>query len=142
MPSSWTATLLDQEQIEHSSGIGSRLVDVTAMPDRTGKNVAQELGGRLLLRYLHEGQVSEFTKGSSDRGHWVTPTAIAPEEVVFWLALYAPLVRRKHALLIDPAQVETIRGPAWIPLGPGIEYYLPGGFEDRAVVDVGVIQVR
>jgi hypothetical protein len=72
----------------------------------------------------------------------VTPTAIASENVVSWLALYAPRVKREHALILDPAKIEIIRGPAWIRFGQGIEYYLPTGFPKAAVVDVGIVQVR
>ncbi len=136
------ATLLDQEQIEQTTAIVARPQDVRDMPDRRGVDVAAELGGRLVVRYLVDSQVDEFTHGSNDRGHWVTTTAISPEDVIFWLALYAPRDRRRHALLLDPAKIEIIRGPAWIRLGPGLEYYLPNGFPEDAVVDVGVVQVR
>ena len=136
------ATLLDQEQIERAGTIAPRPVDVVSMTDRTGSDIAEELGGRLFVRYLAAAQVAEFRNGSTDRGHWVTTTAVAPEDIVSWLALFAPLVARRHALLIDPAQVDTVRGPAWIRLGQGLEYYLPDGFMKDAIVDVGVIQVR
>jgi hypothetical protein len=136
------ATLLDQEQIEKSRPIAARPRDVASLPDRTGVQVAAELGGRFLLRYLTGSQVSEFRDGSTDRDHWVTPTAIAPEEVVSWLALLAAHVPRKHALILDPAKIAVIRGPAWIRLGLGVEYYLPYGFVKAAIVDVGVVVVR
>lgn len=142
MPSSWMATLLDQEQIEATSTIVSRGESIEFMPGRPGTDVATELGGRLLIRYLTASQVSEFNDGSTDRGHWVTTTAISPEDVVFWLALFSPLVPRQHALLLDPSQISEIRGPAWIRVGAGIEYFLPHGFAKAAIVDVGVIQVR
>jgi hypothetical protein len=142
VPSSWIATMLDQEQIERSNVIAARPQSVETMPDRSGADVAQELGGRLLVRYLVPAQTAEFTNGSTDRDHWVTPTAIASENVVSWLALYAPRVKREHALILDPAKIEIIRGPAWIRFGQGIEYYLPTGFPKAAVVDVGIVQVR
>ena len=142
MPSSWMATLLDQEQIELTRVIAPRPQRVEDLPDRSGIDVARELGGRLLARYLTPSQVAEFADGSTSRGHWVTPTAVAPEDVVAWLALFAPLVKRQHALLLDAAVIDVIRGPAWIRLGQGVEYYLPGGFPKEALVDVGVIQVR
>jgi hypothetical protein len=141
MPSSWIATLLDQEQIERQSAIAPRPQAVEALPDRTGQEVAKELGGRLLMRYLVPSQTTEFKDGSTNREHWVTPTAISPEHVVSWLALFAPRVKREHALLLDPAKIETVRGPAWIRFGQGIEYYLPKGFAKDAIVDVGVVQV-
>lgn len=142
MSSSWMATLLDQEQIEVTNTIEPRTRDIQAMPDRSGEEVAEELGKRLLVRYLAPWQVSEFTTGGSTRHHWVTPTPIAPDDVVSWLALFAPNVKRKHALILDPAQIPLIRGPAWIRLGQGIEYYLPDGFPSEAVMQPGTIQVR
>jgi len=142
MTSAWLATLLDQEQIELCGPIASRIVDVETMPDRAGADVAQELGGRMLLRYLVPSQVTDFVMGSTDRAHWVTPTALAPDDLVPWLALFAPNVKRQHAILLDPSEIEVIRGPAWIRLGQGLEYYLPDGFPQAAILDVGPIQVR
>jgi hypothetical protein len=141
MPSSWIATLLDQEQVELTGSISPRPQDVRSLDDRSGDEVVQELGGRLLLRYLTESQVDEFAQGSS-RGHWVTPTPISPEQAGYWLNLFAPRVRRRHALLLNPAQVAVIRGPAWIRAGEGIEYYLPEGFPKHAVLGIGPVQVR
>jgi hypothetical protein len=136
------ATLLDQEQIERTSPIAARSCAVERLPDRTGPDVSAELGGRLLVRYLVAAQVAEFTGGSTDRPHWVTPSPIAPEHAVSWLALVAPRVKREHTLLLDPQEIDVVRGPAWIRCGMGIEYYLPKGFPQAAIVDVGVIQVR
>lgn len=140
--SSWLSTLLDQEQIEMNGSIGPHVGDVETMPDRSGVEVAEELGGRLLLRYLVDAQITEFLDGSEDRSHWVTPTAIAPADVIDWLALFAPHLPRKHALLLDPSKIPTIRGASWIRLGSGIEYYLPVGFPRDAVLDVGHVKVR
>lgn len=136
------ATLLDQEQIERTGTIAPRPVDVQSMPDRSGTDVAAELGGRLFVRYLVQSQVAEFNNGSTDRGHWVTTTPIASEDVISWLALFAPRISRNHALLLDPAKIDNVRGPSWIRLGQGLEYYLPEGFTKDAILDVGVIQVR
>jgi len=136
------ATTLDQEQIELTSVIASRLQPVEDMPDRTGAAVAAELGSRFLVRYLVASQVTEFNDGSPGRGHWVTPTAISPKDVVFWLALWSPRLKRQHALLLDPTKIDLVRGPAWIRFGQGIEYFLPNGFPKDAVVDVGTVQVR
>jgi hypothetical protein len=140
--SAWLSTLIDQEQIELTGLIGPHAGDVESMPDRTGADVAKELGGRLLLRYLVESQLTAFLDGSDDRDHWVTPTAISPSDVISWLALFAPNLPRRHALLLDPAKIPTIRGPAWIRLGSGLEYYLPSGFPKDAILDVGHVKVR
>lgn len=142
MSSSWLATVLDQEQIETTTTIASRLTEVEGMPDRLGVDVAAELGGRLFLRYLTTSQLTQFLGGSTDRDHWVTPTPVSPGEVVDWLALFAPHEPREHALLLDPSKVPVVRGPAWIRLGSGIEYYLPSGFPKEAILDVGHVKVR
>jgi hypothetical protein len=140
MSSSWLSTLLDQERIEVAQVIAARRTAVETMPDRGGCDVVEDLGDRHALRYLTASQVTEFVDGST-RPHWVTPTALSPEEVVPWLALYAPKLPRAHVLLLDLNEVEVVRGPAWIRLGQGIEYYLPNGFPKSAIVDVGVLQV-
>ncbi|HEY3736086.1 MAG TPA: hypothetical protein VGL26_01470 [Jatrophihabitans sp.] len=142
MSSSWLATLLDQEQIETTTKITSHVTPVVDMPDRTGADVAHELGSRLFLRYLTKSQLVEFLQGSVDRGHWVTPTPISSTEVVDWLALFAPGEPREHALLLDPSKIELVRGPSWVRLGSGIEYYLPAGFSKAAILDVGHVRVR
>jgi hypothetical protein len=142
VPSSWIATILDQEQIELTNAIAPRTQDVQQMPDREGKDIGIELGGRLLVRYLVESQVDEFLDGSLNRGHWVTTTAIAPEDVVHWLHLVAPRVPRRHALLLYPAKISIVRGPAWIEGAPGLEYYLPIGFPKEAIFTLGAFQVR
>jgi hypothetical protein len=59
VPSSWIATMLDQEQIERSNVIAARPQSVETMPDRSGADVAQELGGRLLVRYLVPAHVRD-----------------------------------------------------------------------------------
>lgn len=141
MSSSWLSTLLDQERIETVQAIAARTEDVRGLPDRTGSEVAEDFGNRYALRYLTPSQLTSFNAGS-DRPHWVTPTAISPDDVVSWLALFTPGTPRKHVLLLDLNEVEIVRGPAWIRLGQGIEYYLPNGFPGEAVVHVGVLEVR
>lgn len=133
---------MDQEQIERTRSIASHVDPVMGMPDRAGADVAAELGGRLFLRYLTDSQLTAFLHGSIDRGHWVTPTAISSTEVVDWLALFAPSQPRRHALLLDPELIDAVRGPSWIRLGSGIEYYLPQGFPREAILDVGHVRVR
>lgn len=141
MSATWMATMLDQEQIEKSSPIQPRVVDVEGMPDRPGSDVADELGGRMLVRYLTPAQVSDFLSGST-REHWVTPTPVSADHSCGWLALPSPTIRREYAIVLDPAKIGSIRGPAWIRLGEGIEYYLPEGFPADAILDARVVQVR
>lgn len=143
--SSWLATLLDQEMLElkHSVSICHRLVPDTKLPRKNGQQVADELGGRYLLRYLLSHQVGQFTLGSNHR-QYVAPTPYSPEETISWLALPAPRQPRTYALLLDPAGMPNteILGPRWVRLGKGIEYILPNGFPQGAIMGHWEIQVR
>jgi hypothetical protein len=100
--------------------------------ERTGAQVATELSGRYLLRYLLPHQVGQYAAGSGDQ-HWVTPTPYAPEETVSWLALPAPRDPRTYVMVLHPAQIPVICGPRWVRFGGGIEYYLPNGFPPAAL---------
>ena len=110
----------------------SRIAAVNQLPDKTGQQVAGELAGRYLLRYLLFEQIHEFINGSDD-AHWVTPTPIAPSHASKVLALFQPQRQRKYVMLLRPELIPTIRGPRWIPMGHGIEYYLPHGFPRAAL---------
>jgi hypothetical protein len=105
-------------------------VGPTGLAQKTGSQVAHELGGRRLLRYV-PGPHAPYGSGSSDP-HWATPTAYAPSETLTWLALpgTAP---REYVWLIDPAQVPDIWGPREVFGGHGVEYYLPDGFPASAL---------
>lgn len=133
--SSLLATLLDQEMLENR-GTVSILPAPTPdamVPAKSGKAVFEELGGRFLLRYLVPAQLTAFTAGGKGI-HWVTPTPYQPEETVSWLALPALSKPRRHALVLDPREIEMICGPRWVRLGGGIEYILPRGFPASALV--------
>lgn len=135
--------MFDHHQIERVNGtvISPSSISVTSMPDRVGSDVAREVGGRYLLRYLVDSQLTSFTSGDGG-SHYVTPTPIAPEDVVHWLYLPSAHVPRNHALVLDASKIPIIRGPGWVDMGSGIEYYLPHGFPQVAIVRFGVIVVR
>ena len=142
MTSSWLATILDQEQIEKYSGVISpRTSDVERLSDRKGTEVAKELGSRYVVRYLGANRLTDFLNGTTEV-QWVTPTAISPEDLAHWLALPDPHFSRRHAILLDLNFIDVVRGPAWVKLGEGIEYFLPNGFSKAAIVDGRVIEVR
>ena len=63
---------------------------------RARRQVADEIGGRYLLRYLLPHQVGQFSNGSAET-HYVTPTPYAPEETVHYLALPEPDQPRSYA---------------------------------------------
>jgi hypothetical protein len=133
MPAGHLATNLDQEMLErHGISIAPRTTLDAALPLRTGPDVAMELGGRYLLRYLSRDQLRHFVNGSTVP-HWVTPTALSPSEAGPFLALPHPDKPRRYVMLIDPSAITQIRGPRWVRGGVGIEYLLPVGFPSNAL---------
>jgi hypothetical protein len=126
------ATRLDYEMLVAAGAtIFPPNTPLAVMPVRTGKQVAAELGGRLLLRYLLRSQYKQFT-AANQQLQFVTPTAYAPAETVIWLALPNPTPRH-FALFLDPAQIPSICGPRRVRLGGGVEYLLPNGYPASAM---------
>jgi hypothetical protein len=103
------------------------------LPRKSGTEVADELGGRYLVRYLLSHQLGRYLKGSPEK-HFVTPTSYKPDEAVTWLALPLPGEPRPYVILLKPEPLTEVRGPRWVNLGGGIEYILPNGFPDAALV--------
>ena len=127
------ANTLDIEMLLAGGGIiHPSTTNDNDLPDRTGAQVSDELGGRYLLRYIRAAQVGTLT-GGSPTPQWVTPTPYSSDEAVPWLMLPDPLVPRTHLLFLQPAQINVIRGPRWVHLGSGIEYLLPFGFPPSAI---------
>ena|SRR5579884_2114220 len=135
------ATNLDEEMLlSRGISIASSTTPDSMLPSKSGRAVAAELGGRLLLRYLQASQVGLYTKGSSRR-HWVTPTPYAPDDTVRYLALPDPTQKREFVLWLMPEKIEEILGPRWIRGGVGIEYVLPKGFPLNSLVFTWEVQV-
>jgi hypothetical protein len=131
------ATNLDRHMLEERGTV--ILPGVTpdhAVPSKSGAEVFEELGGRCLLRYLLPGQGDTAEKLSQIQGRvqWVTPTPYSPEETIAMLALPAPEQLREYVLILDPRRIREIQGPRRILLGHGIEYILPNGFPQEALV--------
>jgi hypothetical protein len=133
VPCSRLATTLDEERLAsvplHAAPFDTADAD---LPEWTGLEVAEHLGGRLLLRYVVPAQVGAFTAGDG-AVHYVTPTPYSPEEAISWLALPAPGVPREHALVLKPEEIDLIRGPRIVRWGGGLEYILPHGFSRDAL---------
>ena len=130
MGSGWLAKKLDAKMLEGK--IADEWVPIDQLPIRPGREVAEELGGRLLLRYLidaHDIGVPIPT--------FVSPTPYSVEEVGYSLALPRPDLARRYVLFLDPRRIDYLQGPRWCNLGSGIEYVLPNGFERGAVLDPG-----
>jgi len=134
------AIALDELMIMGRKGsIAAPFIDDEALQRRPGIEVAEELGGRMLLTYVHPLRLGEFSDGTS-RPVWVTPTPFDSEAAVTNLYLPDPGNPRKHVLMLDPTKVGLVVGPRKVFLGYGIEYLLPNGFERRALVSKWEIQ--
>ena len=60
------ATRLDEEMLANRPAIVyASYTPLSAMPARPGSDIAVELGGRYLLRYLIRKQYRQFTTGSA-----------------------------------------------------------------------------
>lgn len=81
-------------------------------------------------------QVGEFRSGSL-APCFATPTPYASNEAVTYLVLPAVTIPREHVLLVDAARIPEIVGPMWVAIGKGIQYYLPVGFPEDAIVVPG-----
>ena len=140
--SSHLATQLDHEMLSaHSVVIAPSSTPDSGLARKTGRQVARELGGRYLLRYLLPHQVGRYAGGST-APHWVTPTAYAPEETISWLALPAPRDPRPYVMSLKPEEIADISGPRWVRFGGGIEYHLPTGFPAGALAFPWELEVR
>ncbi len=103
---------------------------------RSGADVANELQGRLLLKYLRRRDLGRLNEGSSYES-WAAITPYCSEDIAGWLQLPFKRDPRRHVLLIDPARVPLVAGSYWMAGGCGIQYYLPAGFPGEAVVVPG-----
>jgi hypothetical protein len=127
------ATYLDHQMLVRSgTSIAASNTPDTMLAVKTGAQVADELGGRFLIRYLRRSEVSQYLYGNTAR-HFVTPTPYSATDCVAYLALPEPTMRRGHLLLLDPMKIDEISGPRWVEAGRGIEYLLPRGFTQSAL---------
>jgi hypothetical protein len=127
------ATRLDEEMLAHRPAIiYPSHTPLSAMPARPGPEIAAELGGRYLLRYVLRKQYREFTSGSTSL-QFVTPTPYSSSEVISWLALPTP-APREFVLFLDATHLSDVWGPRRVMLGGGLEYLLASGFPVNAIV--------
>jgi hypothetical protein len=136
------ATKLDVEMLlKLGVKVASSAVSDEDLPRKTGMEVARELGGRPLVRYLRRQDAGRYLYGDSNR-HCTTPTAYASEDLIGFLNLPDPTTRRTHFLLLDAAKVGEILGPRYIAWGGGIEYVLPEGFPKEALINPWGMEIR
>ena len=127
------ATRLDEEMLAHRPAIVyPSHTPLAAMPARSGPDIAAELGGRYLLRYLIRRQYRQFTTGSASL-QFVTPTPYSPTEAISWLAL-PTAARREFVLFLNAKHLSDVRGPRRVLLGGGLEYILASGYPATAIV--------
>ena len=133
--SAWLATMLDEQMLEKRVQVPT--VPLEHLPRRSGAEVAKELGGRWLLRYVPSAQVHEPRSGRYGVATFVTPTPYATSELAHWLDLPQPELPRNYVVRLDPSQVPVIVGPQYVGAGMGIQYVLPEGYGPEAVVHPG-----
>jgi hypothetical protein len=104
--------------------------DLTGMPSRTGAEVAAERAGRKLIRLTQD----QFEPARAGVETWLALTPICPKCAGTIFHLPKQLVDRTWAIPIDPAKVSEIQGPRRCILGIGLEYYLPTGYNDDAMI--------
>jgi hypothetical protein len=121
-----------------SAVIWPETADLDSMPLRTGAEVADELGGRLLVRYVTDQHVPP-----SMSAVWTTTSAICAVCSGPILHLPAQVTHRHWVFIIDPAKVDAIKGPRRCIMGQGVEYILPNGYEAKALLPPGYgVRVR
>src|SRR5947207_3309866 len=105
-------------------------------PVRSGRVIARELRGRCLLHFTTESRLPDLRHGTNAT-IFATPTTFTPEEVGTWLQLPGARIPRDVILIIDPERIRFIQGPMWVATGRGIQYMLPEGFPEEAIVVPG-----
>ncbi len=136
------ATKLDIEMlVKRGIHIYSSSTPDSLVLRRPGTEVADELCGRPLIRYLRKKDAGLYLHGDANR-HFTTPTPYSSEDLTGFLNLPDPLLRRTHFLLIDPAKLPEIQGPRYIAWGGGIEFILPKGFSKDALINPWGLEVR
>lgn len=132
------ATSLDQEMLEVARDVQIAPAftsdeDLSDHWRKTGVRVAEELGGRYLIRYSTTDKNDEYKDARAGR-FYTTPTPYSSKDTIDWLCLPHAGFARTYFSLFDPSKIHVILGPRWIRLGDGIEYVLSEGFEEDALV--------
>ena len=134
----WLATQLDARMLDKS--VAPPGTPVASLPMRPGTEVAIELGGRPLLRYVDYNAVHETSRATST---FVCPTPYTAEDQTEYLALPRPDLTRDFVIVLDPAKIDSIAGPRWCDLGEGIEYILTAGYDETAIMAPGwAVKIR
>lgn len=100
-----------------------------------GVIAALELGNRFLIRYLTGSKLKSAPVGTTEPT-FVSPTPFTPTEAAIWLALPGTELRNWY-ILLDARRLGLVSGPRYAQFGGGLEYLLPDGYPEDAVVAVG-----
>lgn len=135
------ATSLDQRMLERDEAVVKRgaaiaiaSLEVRNLPTRSGVDVAEELNGRPLIRYMAQWQAEAFSGAEEGKEVFTSPTPLNAEDGPLWLALPAAWTPRAYVVYLDPAKIDLIQGPHWVDGGLGIEYLLPDGYSAAATI--------
>jgi hypothetical protein len=133
-----TAHLDVQMLLSRSVKIHDEITPDDALPECF--DLDQQLGGRLLIKYVRSDSVSYFSKLSGVANfpgvHYATPSPIAARDLQSALNL-PPLRLPQYALLLAPERLSKVVGPRRISGGIGVEYLLLDGFSVDAIVPPG-----
>jgi hypothetical protein len=110
------------------------------LPVKSGDQVFEEIGRRYLIRYVPKDGISlESMLAPSLR--WVTPTPYSAEDALRCLALPFGERQRKYYWLINPRYLRNVKGPRSVDGGCGIEYLIPEGVPEEALVKRSALSV-
>ncbi|MER6368267.1 hypothetical protein ABT255_07785 [Streptomyces mirabilis] len=126
------ATSLDLEMLQWNIHIAK--TPIANLPKKSGVEVYEEIGHRQLIRFLTPDQNGAFRKGSGEK-HFTTPTPYPADEVIEILHLPGIDKPRLWALILDPRKIPTILGPRLVRWGFAVEYVLPDGFPQEALIE-------
>jgi hypothetical protein len=129
----WLATYQDEAMLAARGHLLAPFM-TRSLAVRTGQEVADELNGRLLLRYVPDSSIDEVSEARAGIETFVTPTPYAVRDLSHYLALPMPDIPRNSVIMIDPRRVKEVRGPQRVLAGAGIEYVLTAGYDADAVV--------
>ncbi|MGI8553550.1 MAG: hypothetical protein ACR2PL_22610 [Dehalococcoidia bacterium] len=107
-------THLDIEMLTASGAkiLPPLVADMPLPAIRTGRAVAGELHGRLLLTDLLRRDASRYNAGRSTQTY-ATFTPYTGAEAIRYLLLPGALSPRSHFLFLDPERIDQILGPMW-----------------------------
>lgn len=132
------AQILDEEMLgEHGVTILGSPVPTTSLSKCT--NLANEVGDRLLIKYIREGEHLRYNPSAPFRmlgPQYVTLTPFDRDEAASRLNMPSFLSGPMYLVLLEPSKVEAW-GPKRVRGGTGIEYVLVNGFDSSAIVPPG-----